>query len=183
MGILCLCWIQTALNTWSQSFNVASAQKHYNIWSGIKLKHLKCIHYSWELLWIMCCIVDLLIVVWDPSIQPFSFVILSRVVGGLDLGEKTKRRRCQLSIEYKHNMFITRPVEEKTQWAGDVTQVMPQSTKHKKSHPNQCDIHLCPLFNPCSHFYGNYRPECCCYLYENVTAIECQCRPPCFFSQ
>lgn len=28
-------------------------------------------------------------------------------------------------------MFITRPVEEK-KWAGDVTQVMPQSTKRKK---------------------------------------------------
>lgn len=61
----------------------------------------------------MCFVIDLLIVVLDPSIQPFPFVILFRVVRGLDLGEKTKRRRRQPSLEYKHNMFITRPVEEK----------------------------------------------------------------------
>lgn len=44
-------------------------------------------------------------------------------------------------------------------------------------------VAVCPLVHPCSNFWGNYRLHCCSYLYGNVTAIECQCHPPPFFSQ
>lgn len=40
-----------------------------------------------------------------------------------------------------------------------------------------------PLFHPCCNFWGYDSPERCCHLYENVTAIACQCHPWPFFSQ